>query len=336
MSLLKQLPRWALGFAVIAFALAPLATNPYQLFVGNLMLIYIVLAVALNILIGYAGQLVFANGAMFGIGAYATGLLMFDGGWPFWLALPVGGIITMFAGVLMAFPALRLRSLYLALATVAFAQFTLWTFVHWNDVTHGAVGIVLPKVDFSSFGVDGPVGIYYTSLIITLALVWAAWNMLRGRFGRALVAIRKSDVAAASMSINITRTKTLAYAISALYVGLAGGLFAVLLGVVVPEQFNLFQIVIQFCIVIVGGLGSFWGVVIAAILLVWVQEAMRGLQELQEIGFGAMLLITLLFLPGGLSQALRRLVPAWREPIRRVPAQGESLENLPREEPEKS
>lgn len=319
-AVLARLPRWLLGLALAAFALAPLVTNPYELFVGNLMLIYIVLAVALNILIGYAGQLVFANGALFGIGAYATGLLMLDGGWPFWLALPVGGLITMGAGVLVAFPALRLRSLYLALATVAFAQFTLWVFIHWNDVTHGAEGIILPKLDFSPFDVSPSVGIYYTSLVITAGLVWAAWNLVRSRFGRALVALRKSEVAAAAMSINITRTKTLAYGISALYAGLAGGLFAVLLGVVVPEQFNLFQIVIQFSIVVVGGLGSFWGVVIAAILLVWVQEAMRGLQELQEIGFGALLLVTLLFLPGGLAAALRRLVPAWREPRSRAPA----------------
>lgn len=318
-SALARLPRWLLGFGLAAFALAPLVTNPYQLFVGNLMLIYIVLAVALNILIGYAGQLVFANGALFGIGAYASGLLMFDGGWPFWLALPVGGLITMVAGVLVAFPALRLRSLYLALATVAFAQFALWTFVHWDGVTYGAAGIVLPKLDFSPLDVDPSVGIYYTSLVIAAGLVWVAWNLLRSRFGRALIAIRKSEVVAASMSIDITRTKTLAYGISALYAGLAGGLFAVLLGVVVPEQFNLFQIVIQFCIVILGGIGSFWGVVIAAILLVWAQEAMRGLQELQEIGFGALLLVTLLFFPGGFSEVFRRLVPAWREPVSRAP-----------------
>ena len=318
-TMLARLPRWLVAAGVAAFALAPLVANPYQLFVGNLMLIYIVLAVALNILIGYAGQLVFANGALFGIGAYATGLLMLDGGLPFWLALPAGGLITMGAGVLVAFPALRLRSLYLALVTVAFAQFALWTFVHWDSVTHGAAGIVLPEVDFAPLDVEPPVGIYYTSLVVTGCLVWGGWNLMRSRFGRALVAIRKSEVAAAAMSINITRTKTLAYGISALYAGLAGGLFAVLLGVVIPDQFNLFQIVIQFAIVIVGGIGSFWGVVVAAMLLIWVQEALRGLQELQEIGFGALLLVTLLFVPGGLAAALRRLVPAWREPLSRAP-----------------
>ena len=124
--------------------------------------------------------------------------------------------------------------------------------------------------------------------------------------------------------MDITNTKTLAYAISALFSGFAGGLFAVVLGVVVPEQFDLFQVGVVFCMVIVGGLGSFWGVVIAAGILVWVQEAMRGLQGLQEVGFGALLLATLLFFPGGIAEATRRLVPSWREPLNRA---GKSSEN---------
>lgn len=313
-----SLPRLAGLAAVAAFALGPLAANQYQLFVGNLMLIYILLAVALNVLIGYAGQLAFANGVLFGIGAYATGLLMLDGGWPFWLALPAGGLITMLAGVLVALPALRLRSLYLALATVAFAQFALWTFIHWDGLTYGNAGFVLPRGSFDSIGLSGPMGIYYVTLAVTLALLWCAWNMLRSRVGRAFVAVRESEVAAQALAINVTATKTIAYAVSALYAGVAGGLFAVLLGVVVPEQFNLFQIVIQFCMVILGGLGSLWGVVAAAIILVWLQEALRGLQELQEVGFGALLLLTLLFFPGGLAEAARRLVPAWREPLSRA------------------
>ena len=315
---IAALPRWLGLAAVAAFAAAPLVANQYQLFVGNLMLIYVLLAVALNVLIGYAGQLAFANGALFGVGAYATGLLMLDGGWPFWLALPAGALITMLAGVLVALPALRLRSLYLALATVAFAQFALWTFVHWDGLTYGNAGFVMPRVSFAALGVSTPIGIYYVSLVVTLALLWCAWNMLRSRVGRAFVAVRENEVAAQALAVDVTRTKTIAYAVSALYAGVAGGLFAALLGVVVPEQFNLFQIVIQFCMVIVGGLGSMWGVVAAAIALVWLQEALRGMQELQEVGFGALLLLTLLFFPGGIGEAARRLAPAWREPLSRA------------------
>jgi branched-chain amino acid transport system permease protein len=322
---LATAPRWLVAAGAAAFALAPLVVNQYQLFVGNLMLIYILLAVALNFLIGCAGQLAFANGALFGIGAYGTGLLMLDGGWPFWLALPAGSLITMLAGVLVALPALRLRSLYLALATIAFAQFALWTFVHWDGLTHGSAGFVLPRVSFELVGASTPVGIYYLTFVLTLALLWLAWNMLRSRVGRAFAAVRESEVAAAALAVDVTRTKTIAYAVSALYAGVAGGLFAALLGVVVPEQFNLFQIVIQFCMIIVGGLGSLWGAVAAAILVIWLQEALRGLQELQEIGFGALLLLTLLFFPGGLAQAVRRIAPKWREPLRRPAPDEESV-----------
>ena len=310
--------RWVVLAGFLAFAVAPALTNPYQLYVANLMLVYILLAVGLNFLIGYAGQLAFANGAMFGIGAYGTGLLMLDWQWPLALALPAGTLITTVIGVLVALPALRLRGLYLALATVAFAQFALWTFIHWDGLTHGAAGFVMPRVDFGVIGLSPSLGIYYVSFAITVVMLWLGWNLVRSRIGRAFVAVRESEVAAESVAVDITLTKTIAFGLSALYAGVAGGLFAVLLGVVVPEQFNLFQVVLQFCMVVVGGLGSFWGSVIGAMLLVWLPEAMRGLQELLEIGFGALLLGALLLFPGGLAAAVRKVFPHWREPLRRT------------------
>jgi len=302
----------------LAFLIAPALANPYQIYIANLMLIYILLAVALNVLIGFAGQLAFANGALFGIGAYATGLLRLDAGWPLWAALPVGTVITTAAGVVVALPALRLRGLYLALATVAFAQFSLWVFVHWDGLTHGVAGFVLPRLNFSPLPATPIQGLYYVSLAVTVVGLWLAWNLVRSRVGRALVALRESEVAAEALAIDITRYKTIAYGVSALYAGAAGGLFACLLGVVVPEQFNLFAIVVQFCMVIVGGIGTVWGAVFGAMLLIWLQEALRGLQEVQEVGFGGLLLLTLLVFPGGLAEALRRLAPAWREPLRRT------------------
>ena len=314
--------RWVVLAGFLAFALCPFVANPYELFVANLMLVYILLAVGLNFLIGYAGQLAFANGAMFGIGAYGTGLLMLDWKLPLLVALPAGTAITTLIGLLVALPALRLRGLYLALATVAFAQFALWTFTHWESVTHGTSGFVMPRVDFSVIGLNSSLGIYYVSLAVAVVMVWLGWNLVRSRFGRAFVAVRESEVAAESVAVNITAIKTIAFGISALYAGAAGGLFAVLIGVVVPEQFNLFQVVLQFCMVVVGGLGSFWGAVIGAILLVWLPEAMRGLQGLQEIGFGALLLVVLVFFPGGLAAAARRVFPTWREPLRRVAEDG--------------
>ncbi len=306
--------RAVLAAGLVLFALLPLGANPYQVYVGNLALIYVVLAVGLNILLGMAGQLSFANGALFGVGAYAAGLLRLDASVPFWLALPAGAIVTVAIGLLVALPALRLRGLYLALATVAFAQFALWTFVHWDSLTYGNAGFVMTPVDFTALGLPTATGMYYLSLLIAVVLVAAAYGVMRSRVGRALVALRESEVAAESIAIDITRLKIVANTLSAFYAGVAGGLFAGLLNVVVPESFNLFQIVLQFCMVVVGGLGSIAGSVIAAVLLIVLQEALRGMQELQEIGLGLLLLLMLLFAPGGIAQALRRRIPGWVEP----------------------
>ena len=297
----------------LAFAVWPLAFNPYLAYAANLALIYILLAVGLNFIIGFAGQLVFANGALMGIGAYCTGLLMYDGGWPFWLALPAGAVLSCIIGLLVALPALRLQGLYLALGTVAFAQFALWVFIHWEGLTYGNAGFVLPPISFEAIGLGKDLGLYYLSLALVLVFVLIAYRISRSRVGRAFIAVRESEVAAEALAIDLTVYKTIAYGVSALYAGLAGGLFTALLGVVVPESFNLFQIVLQFAMVIIGGLGSIAGAIIGAVALISLQELLRGFQEVQEIAFGALLLATLLFFPGGIAAALKRWVPGWTE-----------------------
>ncbi|MGF7160813.1 branched-chain amino acid transport system permease protein [Rhodoligotrophos appendicifer] len=302
---------------LVVFALLPIIGNPYHVYVGNLALIYVLLAVGLNILLGFAGQLAFAGGALFGIATYATGLLRLDLGVPFWLAMPMATVFTAAFGLLIALPALRLKSLYLALATVAFAQFTLWVFLHWDAVTHGSAGFVMDPIDFSAIGVSTSIGIYYLSLLLVIAFVFIAYGIMRSRVGRAFVAVRESEVAAGSIGVDIIRYKIIAYGVSALYAGVAGGLFAGLLNVVVPESFNLFQVVLQFGMVVVGGIGSVAGSIIGAVLLVLLQEGLRGLQEVQEIGLGLLLLLTLRFFPGGIAQALRTWVPGWYEPHHR-------------------
>lgn len=302
---------------LLVFAALPAFGNGYNIYVGNLVLIYILVAVGLNLLLGFAGQLAFASAALFGIGAYATGLMRLDLDFPFWLALPLGTIFTAVFGLLIAIPALRLKSLYLALATIAFAQFTLWIFLHWDDVTYGAAGFVMKPVDFTSVGVSTPIGMYYVSLLLTIGFVLMASGITRSRVGRALVAIRESEVAAGSIGIDVTRYKIVAYGLSALYAGIAGGLFASLVKVVVPESYNIFQVVLHFCMVVVGGAGSVAGSAIGALALVLIQEELRDLQQFQEIVLGLLLLLTLRFFPGGIAQALKRWVPGWDEPHHR-------------------
>ncbi len=310
--------RYILLAGVLFFALLPVFANPYIIFVGNLALMYILLSVGLNMLLGYAGQLAFANAALFGVGAYTTGLLKLEFGIPYWLAMLAGTALATVTGLAVALPALRLRGLYLALATVAFAQATLWVFSHWNSVTYGGAGFRMPAVDFEPLTSSQAVGIYYVSFAIVLVSVPLGWNMLRSRVGRAWVALRESEVAAESLAIDLTRYKTFAYVVSALYAGTAGGLFAGMLGIVTPESYDLFQVIVHFCMVIVGGLGSLWGAVLGAVILVWLQEVLRTFRDLQEIAFGGLLLFTVLVVPGGTIAIIKRYLPGWREPLRRV------------------
>jgi branched-chain amino acid transport system permease protein len=313
---------WRLMLACLLLAaLLPLVADRYTLFVGNAMLVQVILAVGLNLLVGYAGLLAFVNGALFGIGAYAVALLRDTLHVPYWLALPAAGVVAMIVGVTVALPALRLSGLYLALATIAFAQFALWAFMHWDPLTGGPSGIKVLPIEFGPLPISSGLGFYYLSLLVAAAICWLTRNLLRSRIGRAFVAIRESETAAESMAIDVTRTKTLAYALAALYAGIAGGLFAPLLGLVVPESYDLFQVVFQFAMVVVGGLGSLAGAVLGAALMVWLQEGLRAFKDLQEIAFGGLILLTVLFLPGGVAGLLRNRL-GWREPLRRPVPRG--------------
>jgi branched-chain amino acid transport system permease protein len=307
--------------AFLVLAAAPALVNAYLLYVLTIALIYVILAVGLNVLLGYAGQFAFANAALFGIGAYATGLLQLRLGLPFWLALPGGAVLTTLAGVVVALPALRLSGLYLALATMAFAQFTQWTLLNWETVTFGAGGFKLPPPRFPLVS-GSATGVYWLSLLVTAALILLAWNTVRSRVGRAFVALRDSEVAAEALGIDLARYKTLAFAMSAFYAGIAGGLYSAALNFVAPEGFDLFQMVVHFSMVVVGGLGSVWGAVLGASLVVGLQEALRTLKGAQEIAFGLLLMAAIVFLPDGIVSLLRGHVPGWNEPLRRIDARG--------------
>lgn len=307
----------AVFIAGICFALIlPFFANQYTLFVGNVAFIYIILAMGLNLLLGYTGLLAFVNAALFGIGAYATAIARTKFGIPYGFALPIGGLTALVVGVLVALPALRLSGLYLALASISFAQFAVWTFSHWDPVTGGPTGIRVAAIAYGTPG-SWETTHYYVSLAIAIVLVVITSNILRSRIGRSFVAIRESEVAAEGLAIDLTHTKTTAYGLSALYAGIAGGLFAPILTLVVPESYDLFQVIVQFAMVVVGGLGSIAGSVLGAIGLIGVQEMLRATKELQEIAFGGMILLTVLFLPKGIAGLIRTYIPEWREPLRR-------------------
>jgi branched-chain amino acid transport system permease protein len=293
----------------------PAFANQYTLFVGNLMLLYIILALGLNILVGFAGLLAFANAAIYGIGAYGTALFQVHLGWSFWAAAPVGAVLAMLIGTLLAFPALRLSGIFLALATLAFAQATQWVLWHWQSVTFGAGGFRVPPPDFGWIPVKQDYGIYFVSWAVTLGLLLFTWRIMRSRIGRAFVAMRDGEIAAQSLGIDLLTYKAMAFALSSFYAGVAGALYSGLLGFVSPEAFDLFQMIIQKAMIVVGGLGSVVGSVLGAALLVYVMEVLREFKSTQEIVFGSLLIAFMVFQPHGLVVFMKRWLPGWEEPL---------------------
>jgi branched-chain amino acid transport system permease protein len=308
----------ALLFVVLAAL--PAFANLYVIFVGALALLYIILAIGLNLLIGVAGQFALAHVAMYGIGAYATGLLQVDAGWPYVVAAPAGALAACLIGTALALPALRLSGIYLAIASLAFAQASAWVFSHWDSVTYGAAGFAIPPIDFAPLPVRGELGMYYLSWLTAVLLLAFAWSLSRSGVGRALVAMRDNDVAAQMLGVNLLRYKALAFALSGLYAGVAGALYTGLLNFVSPDSFGLFEIVVVQAMIVVGGLGSIAGSVVGAALLVTLLEVVRGVPSAQEFAFGLLLLVFVLVQPQGIAGFLRQRVAGWDEPHHLAPA----------------
>lgn len=312
-------PRVVLPLLLAAAVLAPAVLNPYLRFVVTLFFVYAVVALGLNLLLGYAGQFAFANAAFFGWGAYTTALAQLKLGLPFAVALPLGGLVTAAVGAVVGLPALRLRGLYLAIVTLAFGEVTYWAMIHWSTLTGGASGLRAPAPDFSVLGLSPGVGTYYLCLVVAVTLFAAAWGIVHSRMGRAFVAVRDFETAAQALSVNLTRVKTTAFVLSAFYAGIAGGLHSAALRFVAPESFDLFQMVLQFGMVVVGGLGSVMGSALGAALILGLRESLRAAVAVQEILFGGLLIVCIVFLPRGLVSLLRREGSPWLERLHAEP-----------------
>jgi len=261
-----------------ALAFFPFLASSYYVYVLGYTAINILVALGLNILVGYTGQISLGHAGFFGIGAYATVLLMNKLGLPFLLALPAGAFISALFGFLLGLPALRLAGPYLAIATLGFGLSIEVFFEKW-EFFGGSNGPPVPDfpIEFSS-SLTPDQNIYFFIIILTVAGTLAARNLVRTRVGRAFVALRDSDIAASCMGVNLTYYKTLAFAVSAFYTGLAGGLFAFHLGQVDPTTFNMMLSFLFLAMVVVGGISSILGSIMGAILISLLNLKLKGLQ----------------------------------------------------------
>jgi len=270
-------------------------------------LLYIMLALGLNIVVGYAGLLDLGYVAFFAVGAYCYALLAsphFGLHLPFWLLLPLGAVVTCIFGVLLGAPTLRLRGDYLAIVTLGFGEIVRIFLNNLNapvNITNGPQGVNLidpirvgefslaQTQSFLGFAFPAVYNYYYLFLLLTLAVVFVSLRLEDSRIGRAWVAIREDEVAAAAMGINTRNVKLLAFAMGASFGGVAGGLFAGFQGFVSPESFTIIESIMILCMVVLGGMGHIPGVILGAVLLVALPEALRYLGPLQQALFGRVL-----------------------------------------------
>jgi branched-chain amino acid transport system permease protein len=314
----------ALQAAALAVALALPAfvgANSYALFIATQLGIYMIAAIGLNLLSGYAGQVSLGHAAFVAIGAYSVALLTVDHHWSFWAAAAVGMGLAAGLGVLAALPAFRLNTWYFAFITLAFALVFEKMIVEWRWLTKGFAGVVgVPPP--SAFGFEfGPRPLYYTVVLVTIVAFVIVRNIIDSRFGRIFVAVRDVEPAALAVGASPQRTKLVAFVISAALAGIAGAFFAVQKTVVTPDDFTADFSIFFLLTIVLGGLGTLWGPIIGALVFFLIPELLAGMASWRMLIYGVILLGLMLFAPHGLYGALRQ---AWRRlapPAPRAPAE---------------
>ena len=257
---------WYLAL-VVGCLLLPWVLDEYFLSIATLICMWSIAAVGLMLLTGYGGQVSMGHAAFFGIGSYASAILTTKG-IPFIFALPAAGVLAGLVGIVIGLPALRLAGLYLAIATMGFNFIAEEVFVRWEGLTHGNMGMMVDPPSIFGFWFDTERRFYYITLVLIVLTILAARNILRSPIGRALMAIRDSQIAAQAMGISMLKFKTMAFAISAFFTGIAGSLYAHKLTFISPESYTIILSIEFLAIIIIGGLGSLHGAVFGTIFVI--------------------------------------------------------------------
>ena len=300
-----------IGLAVllVAACVLPFLVSNYRVFQLTLALVYAIALLGLNMLTGYNGQISLGHGAFYAIGAYVAAILMDKFGVPYWLTIPAAGAVCLVAGFLFGLPALRLEGLYLALATfalgVAMPQILKYKgFEHW---TGGVMGIVIVKPEPPEWsGLTQDRWLYFVVLVCLVALFVIGWNLLRGRIGRAMVAIRDQPIAAEAMGVNTALVKAMTFGVSAMYTGIAGALGAIVIQFVAPDSFTVFLSISLVVGVVVGGLASIPGAIYGALFIQFIPNVADQISRAAPWAiYGIFLLVFMYAMPTGVAGFVR-------------------------------
>jgi branched-chain amino acid transport system permease protein len=308
-------PRWVLA-SVLLIALAcalPFVISNYRVFQMTMVLIYAIALLGLNLLTGFNGQISLGHGAFYAIGAYVAAIMMDQAGLPYWATIPAAGAVCLVAGFLFGLPALRLEGVYLALATFALgvALPQLLKYKHLEHFTGGVQGISLIKPDppfatLLGLKLNPDRWLYLFTLAITVLMFVLGWNLLRGRVGRALIAIRDQPIAAATMGINNALYKSLAFGVSAMFTGVAGALGAIAVAFVAPDSFTIFLSISFVVGMVVGGLASITGAFWGALFIQFIPNIADNISKAAPWAiYGALMIVFMYVMPTGIVGAIR-------------------------------
>jgi branched-chain amino acid transport system permease protein len=296
---------------VLLFALVfPALFSTYQINIMITALMYVVLGLGLNIVVGVAGLLNLGYVAFYAVGAYTYALLNLHFGLGFWTALPIGGLLSALLGILLGFPVLRLRGDYLAIVTLGFGEIIRLILENWNDFSRGPSGISnIPRPGF--FGIEmsletAIIYLYYLMICMVLFTIFVVNRLQNSRIGRAWVALREDEIACQAMGIDKTRTKLTAFALGATWAGMAGVFFAAKTTFINPASFTFLESAIILCIVVLGGMGSIVGVILGAFVLILTPEYLRVFADYRMLAFGTVLVVMMLLRPQGIVANVRR------------------------------
>jgi branched-chain amino acid transport system permease protein len=284
-------------------------------------------AVGLNILTGFTGQISLGQGAFLGVGAYTSAYITAKMGLSFWVGIPAAGLVTAMAGMVFGIPSLRLKGLYLAIATLA-SQFILeWIFIRWEPVTGGSYGIVVPRPSIAGYVFESDGSYYYIVLAIAVVMILFAANLIRTKTGRAFMAVRDHYISAEIMGISLYKHRLLSFGISSFYAGVAGALYGHSLKFVSSEQFNIWVSIVYLAMIIIGGLGSIIGSIFGAVFMMLLPKLLsvvttavsadfpsitRLVTAFEQGIFGLIIVLFLIFEPDGLAHRWKLVKAYWK------------------------
>jgi branched-chain amino acid transport system permease protein len=297
------------GFFVASLFLPLIITNEYILRIVIMVLIYSILALGLNFIVGFTGLLSFGHAAFYGIGSYVTAILMTRYGFNFFSVLAISWGVTFIVGFLLGLPVVRIRGDYLVLVTLGFGEIFRLLMQGWQSFTGGQMGIVgIPPPSIFGFRIISNFHFYYLGLALTVFTFAVLAFLANSKIGRAMIAIREDELAASAMGINTAFYKLLNFAIGTAFAGIAGSFLAVYLSAIAPSNFNLGESVLMIVMVIVGGIGSLPGSILGAAILLFATELFRSVYQYRLLIIGLIMVVVLLWHPQGILglKALRR------------------------------